>query len=1731
MADLSLGTIFTANVAEFLANVKKMRSELKRLSALMGKGADAAGKKTQRLSAFHKDLRNTIKDTSKVNDSFAESLRRSMKGVGQSEAAKKGVLKTYKRLRDAVNGHARAMNEAGRDGVKYAKSINYASLYSAEATGKIKATANGFQGLTASVRKAARPQVFRALRDRIRDVGKSNETYTKSLLDSVRATNRTKSAMKGVIGDYDRLNKAVNAQAKIMTAAGKDGVGYAKNVNYAAKYQDLLAGKIKLTNKGFEEIGPTVNKAGRKLRKLSGVNKEIFDRISDTGRANKTYTKSLFKQLALTDKTVAGKKDMVKTFDQVRRSINAQAKSMSANNREGASFAKNVNYQALTNSVLAGKLKATSKGFEVIRKSMKGANKEAKPEIFRAMRDRIRELGPTNKTYSRSLLDAAKATNRTSSAVKGAIKRFDKLSTAVDLETQYRKRSGKEWRNWSKNVDYASLHTGLLDKKIRLTSRGIEGLGGAAKRTGFIGKQIAQIGDAMGTIKGAFRVTAAYGLASTAIYTVVNALRAGVAEIINFDQALKNLEAITGATDAEIRVMGETIKHVARTTKFSASEVSDAMVLLGQAGFDAGESLDTIQAVSDLATGTLSNMETTSDLLTTSIRAFALEASQAGQISDVMANAINKSKLTVDKLRIAFNYVGPAAHATGTSIEEVAASMMVLANSGLRASTIGTGLRQVFARLTAPSDRLRAAFESHNISLEDLDIRMHGFSGVLENIADVFIDMKTGATDSRKAFELFGLRGANAILALVRGIRSGEYREAIDSVYEVGTASEMASIQLEGLGLQIKQLSDKLKTFAIEIGGTGFTSVFKVIILTLRKFVDLLTVGVKKIVGDTIVSFISFTAVTYGLIMALGALTAGIKYLIIKLKVLTVAMIKNPTVLLIVAIGALLTSIRAWSNATKKNIELHEEESIKLQKKAKVLRSYRKRLEEAQIAVGRNSKNQFKYNRLIERLIRDFPELTDELNAAKDNFVDLDGTLAKIIERMDKADIVEQMSAINEQLLLIEKTRLLSGLINYYKEFGKELLAIVKGTEHTTTASKEFFEELENTNSLFKRLILTAEEYGKNTEATQTDQAKKQEMFNKLVGVLVDRYKDTELTLGEISEKIQEITSEAKFLGEEGEDTASKIQKAIIDTEKISIDKGTSVYSLIMLILSGIVEARTEMTDMKDPIASLSMVDSVFKRIHASATAFQKVRLVEKFTQMEKALTAYREAASKKEGGIQEDVAIGEAAIRVKFHKEFMEIVRKEGDAKWKQKENEIVMLKEIRGLYNVTYKEELKAVKDSAKKQLENTKLTAKQRLHIKDWEAAKLKFIEKGTGADTIRIRKAIEERIEELEKEAVYERTAFEYEQEITNARAIADQRIHEIEMASIREGNLSELARDKIAGIEVDLAQRIYDIRVDLYEKTKKLYDKDSEERVSTKDEVIASEKSLNDAIKNQVEGRVDLTNEYYQERLKTIHDEYREAKLLEEEYLIFLKEAKARGLLTYQEYEERKALLTGNYWTRFQAGVKAANKEIQTLGEMAFRIGTEISRVFSEGFVDAFSEFINSTEEAGKAFEKFAIDMLDWIGKMIMQLLVMRAVQAGLGFLGGGTPAPETTAGGGGLPGTAAPINQPMSGGGQWLHSGGVVGREPFPVRITNPNVFDNAARLHSGNLKPDEIPAILQKGETVFTEGQMELLKSGMGGTEINVPVNIEYDSPTLANKLRNNIEEVVIKTLREEMR
>jgi TP901 family phage tail tape measure protein len=526
------------------------------------------------------------------------------------------------------------------------------------------------------------------------------------------------------------------------------------------------------------------------------------------------------------------------------------------------------------NAVMKGQ--ATAAGGGTRQQAQATRQQSALVRTAKELKREIQDGAKFNTTYAQSLKNMVRENGASTASMKHAIAYHQKLRKTMLNQASAMNAAGQAGTAWMNTVNVNTLRQQALTGAMKQTSQGfVANVQAMAKTTsqamGLRGV-IQGLSNQFQLLGGAMKVSAAYMAAGSVFYQIAAGVKAGVKEIIDYDQALKNLSAITGATGKELDAMGDKIKDVASRTKFSTVEVAEGMVLLGQSGFSAEEAIQAMDAVANLATGTLTDMKFTTDLLTTTIRAFNLNAFEATKVADVMANAINKSKLTVDKLRIAFNYVGPAAHATGTSLEEVSAAMMVLANSGLRASTIGTGLRQILSRLAAPSDKLRESFQEHGIQMEDLNIRTHGFAGVLKNLHRVFVDSKTGIIDSAKAFELFGLRGANAILALTRSITTGEYKTALDYVYEVGTAAAMADKQIEGLALQFKNLADRAKLLAVELGALGIKDILSWFVQGLRGVVE----GIKSFTGTESGSFIArltiMNAAAFGLAVTLGLL-------------------------------------------------------------------------------------------------------------------------------------------------------------------------------------------------------------------------------------------------------------------------------------------------------------------------------------------------------------------------------------------------------------------------------------------------------------------------------------------------------------------------------------------------------------------------------------------------------------------------------------------------------------------------------------------------------------------------------------------------------------------------------------------------------------------------------------------------------------------------------------------
>ncbi len=365
-----------------------------------------------------------------------------------------------------------------------------------------------------------------------------------------------------------------------------------------------------------------------------------------------------------------------------------------------------------------------------------------------------------------------------------------------------------------------------------------------------------------------FKTYMSYMAASSVIFAVITSFRTAKQTIVDFDQSLRDLQAITQSTMGQMNLMGEAAKQYASDTKFSAIEVTQGMKLLGQSGLNAIETIETIGAVSDLATGTLSEMSTTVDLVTTAMRVFGVESKDSAVIADVFANAVNRSKLTIDKIRIAMNYIGPVAHAAGVGLKEVTSAMMILANQGIRASTIGTGLRQVIRRLVAPNRLMVNALGDASLILDDLNPQMRSFAEVIDNLALV-------VTDARTAFEMFGQRGATAVLALTQSGSVG-LNNMLAIVKRTGTAAGMAATQMEGLGVSYKNLSDKIRNLYLQMGDNGLAGVFRVFVDVARGLVDILNFALGSALIKTVGTAGTLLIAIQGLNLALKLL-AGTK--------------------------------------------------------------------------------------------------------------------------------------------------------------------------------------------------------------------------------------------------------------------------------------------------------------------------------------------------------------------------------------------------------------------------------------------------------------------------------------------------------------------------------------------------------------------------------------------------------------------------------------------------------------------------------------------------------------------------------------------------------------------------------------------------------------------------------------------------------------------------------------
>ncbi len=285
----------------------------------------------------------------------------------------------------------------------------------------------------------------------------------------------------------------------------------------------------------------------------------------------------------------------------------------------------------------------------------------------------------------------------------------------------------------------------------------------------------------------------------------------------DFQAAMSNVEALSGASDQQMQQLTATAKELGATTKFTAEESAAAMGYMAMAGWDADQMLAGITGTMSLAAASGEDLATVSDIVTDSMTAFGLSAADAGRYADVLAATATNSNTNVSMLGETFKYAAPLAGTLGYAVEDVAVATGLMANAGIKGGEAGTTLRNMFTRLVKPTKESADAMNALGISLTDDSGRMYTFMELMEIMRDRF----AGLTEQEQTFyaaELAGQRGMSGFLAVMNAAE-GDFASLSNAITDCsGAAERMADIKLDNLNGQLVLLQSAWDGVKIAVG-------------------------------------------------------------------------------------------------------------------------------------------------------------------------------------------------------------------------------------------------------------------------------------------------------------------------------------------------------------------------------------------------------------------------------------------------------------------------------------------------------------------------------------------------------------------------------------------------------------------------------------------------------------------------------------------------------------------------------------------------------------------------------------------------------------------------------------------------------------------------------------------------------------------------------------------------
>lgn len=399
---------------------------------------------------------------------------------------------------------------------------------------------------------------------------------------------------------------------------------------------------------------------------------------------------------------------------------------------------------------------------------------------------------------------------RAAESANGAAKKANNTVSQFDRQAQKTEKSLASWAKEKYEI--------LLEAKDRITpilSTLGNGLRGFAGKTWSVTMRAVDL--ITSPVRGIINLLKNPVFQVGAVLGVSIGLKDTIETYKDFEAAMSQVQAISGATGSEVTKLTNKAKEMGATTKFTAEESAEAFNYMAMAGWKTEDMLSGIEGILSLAAASGEDLATTSDIVTDALTAFNMKASDAGRFSDVLAAAASNANTTVSGMGETFKYAGSMAGSLGYSIEDVALMTGLMANTGIKATMAGTALNSIFTRLSTNTNGAADA-------MSDLGIEFFTSEGNARDLSDVMGELRkatagmTAEQKSQLANTIAGTQAQKGLLAILNASEE-DYNKLADAINNAdGAAAGMSETMLDNLQGSITLLQSAVDGVKISFG-------------------------------------------------------------------------------------------------------------------------------------------------------------------------------------------------------------------------------------------------------------------------------------------------------------------------------------------------------------------------------------------------------------------------------------------------------------------------------------------------------------------------------------------------------------------------------------------------------------------------------------------------------------------------------------------------------------------------------------------------------------------------------------------------------------------------------------------------------------------------------------------------------------------------------------------------